>query len=130
MRYAILAFLLITSVAFADEAAKPSDFAQPRAAIPQSEKGAVSSPVKSAIEPVPIAQTAAPATSQPALPNEYKVGVDDILDINIIQPEQMALTATVSPDGSITFPYIGRVDVKGKTPAEIQEEIQRRLADG
>ncbi|MFA5339252.1 MAG: polysaccharide biosynthesis/export family protein [Candidatus Omnitrophota bacterium] len=134
MRYAILVFLFIASVAFADETIKRSDFAQPKAAIPQAatpragtipvaQEGTGPSLVNSA----PIAEAVTP---QPARPKEYKVGVDDILDINVLQPEQMALTVTVSPDGSITFPYIGRVEVKGKTPAEIQDEIQSRLADG
>ena len=118
----ILAIIMVAVtgiLAFADEAAKPSDFAQPRAAVPA---GTV---------PVPSARVAAETvTSQSTHPKEYKVGVDDVLDIAVLQPEQMALTVTVSPDGSITFPYIGKVDVKDKTPAEIQDEIQRRLADG
>ncbi len=120
----ILAIIMVavTGVAaFADEMAKPSDFAQPKAAVPQ-EKGTV---------PVPSARVAAETvTSQSAQPKEYKVGVNDILDISVLQPEQIALTVTVSPDGSITFPYIGKVDVKDKTPAQVQDEIQMRLADG
>ncbi|MFA6281065.1 MAG: polysaccharide biosynthesis/export family protein [Candidatus Omnitrophota bacterium] len=62
--------------------------------------------------------------------NDYKVGVDDILDVSILQPEKMELSVTVSPDGSITFPYIGNVMVKGMTLGAIQQEIQNRLADG
>jgi protein involved in polysaccharide export with SLBB domain len=61
---------------------------------------------------------------------EYYIGVEDLLEISVLQPEHMNLTVTVTPDGSITFPYIGKIDVKGKTPSAIQEEIQRRLADG
>src|SRR3989338_8675704 len=82
MKYAILAFLLISSVAFA---------------LP---------------------------------PAEYKIGNEDILDISVLQPEKIAMTVTVSPDGSITFPYIGKVIVKDKTPAQVQDEIQQRLTDG
>ncbi len=62
--------------------------------------------------------------------NEYTVGVEDVLDISVLQPETMNLTVTVTPDGSITFPYIGKVMVNDKTPSAIQEEIQKRLADG
>lgn len=62
--------------------------------------------------------------------NEYTVGVDDVLDISILQPEKLLTTVTVAPDGSITFPYIGSVQVKGMTLSKIQEEIQTRLADG
>ena len=108
--------LFFTLVAFADEPIKPSDYAQPKAAMPST----------SAAETVPIAETAVPTAAQPS---DYKVGVNDVLDINVLQPEPMALTVTVSPDGSITFPYIGKVVVNDKTPAEIQDEIQKRLAD-
>lgn len=61
---------------------------------------------------------------------EYAVGIDDVLDINILQPEKLSTTLIVSPDGSITFPYIGTVQVKGMTLAAIQDEIQKKLADG
>jgi protein involved in polysaccharide export with SLBB domain len=61
---------------------------------------------------------------------QYVVGVDDIIQIQVIQPEQIATTSTVSPDGFISFHYIGSVKVKGKTLPEIQEEIEHRLADG
>ncbi|MFA6217685.1 MAG: polysaccharide biosynthesis/export family protein [Candidatus Omnitrophota bacterium] len=62
--------------------------------------------------------------------NEYAVGVDDILDISVLQPEKLITTASVSPDGSITFPYIGNVQVKGLTLTRIQETIQAKLGDG
>jgi polysaccharide export outer membrane protein len=42
----------------------------------------------------------------------------------------MLVTVTVSPDGAITFPYIGTVRIKGMTLAQAQEDIQSRLADG
>ena len=61
---------------------------------------------------------------------EYKIGNDDILDVSVLQPEKIAMTVTVSPDGSITYPYIGKVDVKGKSAAEVQDDIQKRLSDG
>lgn len=61
---------------------------------------------------------------------EYTIGIGDILEVAVLQPEKMALSVTVSPDGSITYPYIGQVDVKGLTLARIQQDIQTRLADG
>ncbi len=57
----------------------------------------------------------------------YKVGVDDILDISILQPERLNTTLTVSPDGAITFPYIGNVVVKDKTLAWVQSTLQAGL---
>lgn len=60
---------------------------------------------------------------------EYRVGVDDVLDITVIKPETIASTVTVAPDGAITFPYIGNVKAKGMTLPGIQIEVQKRLAD-
>ena len=73
---------------------------------------------------------ALPARAEEAKKTGYAVGIDDVLDINVLQPEVLATSVTVAPDGSIAFPYIGNVNVKGLTLGEIQEEIQARLADG
>ena len=108
----------------ADEAAKSMNFAQPKAAMP-SEK-----PQASANNAQDVPQTAAIADAPAPKSADYTIGNEDVLDIAVLQPEQLALTVTVSPDGSITFPYIGKVDVKGKTPSGVQDEIQSRLADG
>ena len=62
--------------------------------------------------------------------SEYTIGVDDLLEINILQPDKLSATVTVAPDGSITFPYIGTVYVKGMTLAQIEQQIQSKLADG
>jgi len=61
---------------------------------------------------------------------EYRVGVDDVLDINVLKPEKLSVTVNVSPDGSIPMVYLGNVRVLGLTLSQIQEEIQSRLADG
>ena len=58
----------------------------------------------------------------------YTVGVDDILDINVLQPDPLGASLTVSPDGTITFPYIGNVKVAGLTLIEVQEKIQSELS--
>src|SRR5262245_57177063 len=70
-----------------------------------------------------------PAPQAAEAAKDYMVGVDDILDIGVIKPETIAYTVTVSPDGAITFPYIGNVRVQGHTLSTIQDEVQKRLAD-
>jgi len=71
-----------------------------------------------------------PSIQEATLPMEYLVGIEDMMDISILQPEKLLVTVTVAPDGSITFPYIGSVKVKDMTLAKIQNEIQTRLANG
>ncbi len=76
-----------------------------------------------------LAQVAGAVVDNPPA-NQYRIGVDDVLDINILQPQSLATTVTVAPDGTVSFPFIGSVTVKGLTLSEVQEEIQAQLADG
>lgn len=77
------------------------------------------------------AQSSAPAAQAPDSAVEaYRIGVEDVLDISVLQPDPLAATVTVSPDGSVSFPLIGGVRIKGLTTEEAQHEIERRLADG
>jgi polysaccharide biosynthesis/export protein len=88
---------------------------------------------------VPTTAVAKAAVPTPAIPTEtvpasidqqYAVGVDDVLEISVLKPELLTQLVTVSPDGSIAFPYIGNVNVKGLSISQVQETIQSRLADG
>lgn len=83
-------------------------------------------PAADAVAPVPAA-VAEPAAAQDT---GYLLGIDDILEIHVIRPETINLTVTVSPDGSITFPYIGVVVAKDKSLTQVQDEITNRLAEG
>jgi len=60
----------------------------------------------------------------------YTIGIDDVLEISVLQPDQLLRIVNVAPDGMISFPYIGSVKVKGLTIPQIQQEIQDALADG
>lgn len=62
--------------------------------------------------------------------DQYTVGVDDILEISVLQPDELLRVVNVAPDGTVTFPYIGTVRVKGLTIPQIQEKVQAALADG
>ncbi len=78
---------------------------------------------------VPAPEAAAPESAAPKVA-EYTIGTDDVVDINVLQPEKLLVSVTVAPDGTITFPYIGSVQAKGVTLAGLQDDIQTRLANG
>ncbi len=59
----------------------------------------------------------------------YVLDVQDVLTISVLQPDPFSVELIVAPDGSITFPYIGTVSVKGLTLMQTQENIQKGLMD-
>ena len=67
---------------------------------------------------------------QEILETAYLVGVDDVLDIIVLRPEELASTVTVAPDGTISFPYIGNIKVSDLSLNAIQTNIQQLLSDG
>jgi polysaccharide biosynthesis/export protein VpsN len=62
--------------------------------------------------------------------DSYTLGVEDVLKIELLKPDKMVNQVTVAPDGTIAFPYIRTIFVKGKTIEYVQKEIQTRLANG
>lgn len=67
---------------------------------------------------------------------DTRLGPDDQLDISVYlgggaqKLEDVSKVYGVSGDGSISFPMIGTVAVSGRGPAEVEDEIRTRLADG
>lgn len=60
----------------------------------------------------------------------YTIGVGDILEVAILQPDQMTSRVTVSPGGDISVPYIGSIYIKGRTISGAQKVIQDKLVSG
>jgi protein involved in polysaccharide export with SLBB domain len=61
---------------------------------------------------------------------DERLGVDDLFDIKVLGESELSGSYRVSADGTIDFPYIGRVQVLGLRPNELQEEITKRLRAG
>jgi len=60
----------------------------------------------------------------------YKVGINDTISITVLEHPDLKTITTVSSDGTITFPYLGNIYVKGMSISEIEKEITKRLSDG
>ena len=58
----------------------------------------------------------------------YVIGPGDVLFISVWKNEAMTRTATVLPDGRISFPLIGEVVAEGKTVAQIKDEMEERIS--
>jgi polysaccharide biosynthesis/export protein len=63
-------------------------------------------------------------------PEEYKIGVGDILRINTWKEPDLSLEdAMVRSDGKITFPLLDDIQAQGSTTMELKAKIEKMLAE-
>jgi len=68
-----------------------------------------------------------PAETQAATVGEYEVGPGDVLEVNVYGNDDLSRIVTVQPNGSISYPLIGEVQVAGLTVAEVRRKITNLL---
>ena len=57
------------------------------------------------------------------------LGVGDVFEIRVVGEEKLPVTYTVSPDGTIDFPYVKRIKVAGLEPQEVQDLVRTKLIE-
>ncbi len=65
--------------------------------------------------------------AEEAKPAEYRIGIEDILDISIWEVPELSKKVTVRPDGKLSFPLIGDIQAQGRTLKEVDDEITEKL---
>lgn len=63
-----------------------------------------------------------------ALDGEYRIGVDDRVQISVWRNPDLSVTVPVRPDGRISVPLIGDVQAGGLTPNQVADNIRGKLA--
>jgi polysaccharide biosynthesis/export protein len=61
---------------------------------------------------------------------DYTIGAQDVLTITVYDQQELSGKFTVDPDGSLTFPLLGRVKAGGLTLRGLEVDLTKRLADG
>lgn len=64
----------------------------------------------------------------PTAVESYLIGVDDIVQVSVWRNPELGITVPVRPDGRISVPLIGDVAAGGRTPADVAQDIQGKLA--
>jgi polysaccharide export outer membrane protein len=59
--------------------------------------------------------------------DQYVIGNDDVLAINVWKEPDITRSLPVRSDGKISLPLIGEVQAAGSTPTKLEEEIASRL---
>ena len=80
----------------------------------------------------PQPRAAAPAATEAASRmglGDYRIGAEDLLEIQVFGVDQLARTVRVNSFGMVSLPLIGGIAVGGMTAQEAEGQIARRLAE-
>jgi polysaccharide export outer membrane protein len=56
-------------------------------------------------------------------PDQYLVGTDDVLAISVWDNKDLEQVVFVRPDGKISLPFIGELQARGRTVADLEAEV-------
>jgi len=75
------------------------------------------------------APAAAPATRSSSGTRDYRIGTEDLLEIQVFGVDQLSRTVRVNSMGFVSLPLIGNVEVGGLTAQEAEGTIAARLSE-
>src|SRR6266536_64024 len=67
------------------------------------------------------------ARTEDAAEGDHKIAPLDIIMIDVVGEKELSKELRVSSSGTITFPFLGSIEVKGKTPAEVENLLKEKL---
>jgi len=72
----------------------------------------------------------APAAPAPGTTNpDYRIGIDDVLDIAVWNNTTVSRTVPVRPDGKISLPLLNEVQAAGLTPSQLRQSLMTKLVE-
>src|SRR5688572_18637413 len=97
-------------------------------ALPETTPAAPVTPV-SFVEP--SATAAAPAAPARVVesPDAFRIGPEDVLDVQVWKNEELSRVVPVRPDGMISLPLVNDIRAAGLTAVELRQAITQRLAE-
>jgi polysaccharide export outer membrane protein len=75
----------------------------------------------------PAKTKSTPAAQPPSASDEYVIGPDDLLVVNVWKEPEISRSVLVRPDGRISLPLIGDLPANGRTPVQLRDEIKLQL---
>jgi polysaccharide export outer membrane protein len=68
--------------------------------------------------------------SAPVSPTVSAMGPGDLFEVRVYGEQTLSSSYEVDSNGNFNFPLIGTVRAEGRTPPEIEKDIETRLTDG
>jgi len=59
----------------------------------------------------------------------FRIGPEDILDVQVWKNGDLSRIVPVRPDGMISLPLVNDIQAAGLTPTDLREQLTRRLAE-
>ena len=71
--------------------------------------------------------TATPSGEEESPSQDYIIGPEDTVEVQVWKNPDLSKTVTVRPDGKISLPLIGDVQAAGQTAAQLTEAVTEKL---
>jgi polysaccharide export outer membrane protein len=89
---------------------------------------ALGAATSSAAAPSPSFKETAPAAARAGLvPDDYKIGPQDMLEVAVFQVGDLSKTVRVDSGGTILLPLIGQMTASGRTTKELSDDVATEL---
>jgi len=78
-------------------------------------------------QPAPAAETHPAGAPAAHSDDNYVIGANDVLSINVWKEPDVSRSVPVRSDGRISLPLVGELQAGGQTPRQLEQEIAKRL---
>ncbi|MHB8655937.1 MAG: polysaccharide biosynthesis/export family protein [Terriglobia bacterium] len=59
--------------------------------------------------------------------NDYIIGTEDVISVNVWKEPDISRAVPVRPDGKISLPLVGEIQASGLTPMQLQSQVTEKL---
>jgi polysaccharide export outer membrane protein len=117
----------MAATTFAQDAGRPANSEDgPAAVTAPAAAPAPATPPPAEPAPAPAATAAAPAATVVDA-GDFKIGPEDVLDIQVWKNPDLSRVVPVRPDGRISLPLVNDITAAGLTPTQLRAQITQRL---
>lgn len=86
-------------------------------------------PPSSPVHAETIYENGESGSAAPANKNDYKIGVGDLLEIDVYDEPDLTKEVRVLTDGDISFPLLGNLRALGRSVGELEQDITAKLKE-
>lgn len=66
--------------------------------------------------------------SSPCFAGDYRLSDGDTLRIYVLGEEELSMDTKITNEGSIFYPFLGEIEVKGLTLSELEQQLTNKLS--